>query len=63
MHAEYKKDEAIICSIVDENVTVTDPGSEINLIMYYQNKRTSQVLMMNSPQVDEGSLKKHGVVY
>ena len=63
MHAECKKDEAIIRSIIDENITVTDPESKINLIIYYQNKRTSQFLMKNSPQVDEDPLKKHDVVY
>ena len=63
MHADYKKDEAIIRLIINQNVTVTDPKSEISLIIYYQNKRTSQLLMNNSPLACSDPLKKHGVVY
>ena len=63
MHADYKKDEAIIRRIINQHITVTDPESEISLIIYYQNKRTSQLLMKNSPPVCSDPLKKHGVVY
>ena len=63
MHKDYKKDEAIMRRIVSSNVAPTDPDSEIDLIIYYKNKRTSQMLMKNSPRVDEDPLKKHGVVY
>ena len=63
MHNDYKKDEAIMRRIVSSNVAATDPDSEIDLIIYYKNKRTSQMLMKNSPRVDEDPLQKHGVVY
>ena len=63
MHKDYKKDEAIMRKIVSSNGAATDPDSEIDLIIYYKNKRTSQMLMKNSPRVDEDPLKKHGVVY
>ena len=56
-NAKYKKDETIIRWIIADNVAVTDPDSEVDLIIYYQNKRTSQLLMKNSPQVDEDPLK------
>ena len=61
MHAEYKKDEAIIRHIINQNIAVTDPESEISLIIYYQNKRTSHLLMKNSPRVDVDPLEKYGV--
>ena len=63
MHCDYKKDEAIIRRIVNTNVAANDPDPEIDLIIYYKNKRTSEMLMKNSPQVDEDPLKKHGVGY
>ena len=53
MHKDYKKDEVIMRRIVSSNVAATDPDSEINLIIYYKNKKTSQMLMKNSPRVDE----------
>ena len=63
MHKDYKKDEVIMRRIVSSNVAASNPDSEIDLIIYYKNKRTSQMLMKNSPQVDEDPLKKHGVIY
>ena len=41
MHKDYKKDEAIMRRIVSSNVAASDPDSEIDLIIYYKNKRTS----------------------
>ena len=63
MNAEYKKDEAIFLHIINQNAAVTDPVSEISLIIYYQNKRTSQLLTKNSPQECDDPLKNHSVVY
>ena len=63
MHQDYKKDEAIIRRIINANVAANDPDSEINLIIYYKNKRTSEMLMKNCPWVDKDPLKIHGVVY
>ena len=63
MENNYKQDEAAIRNIISNNVSATDPDSAIHLIIYYKNKRTSQLIMKNSPQVDSDPLKKHGVVY
>ena len=63
MHPNYKKDEAALREIINNNVSVTDPDSVLNLIIYYRNKKTSQMLMRNSPKTDSDPLKKHGVVY
>ena len=63
MHSNYQQDEAAIHSIISNNAFATDPDSAIHLINYYKNKRTSQLIMKNSPQMDNDPLKKHGVVY
>ena len=63
MHSNYKQDEAEVRSIISNNVSITDPDSAIHLIIYYKNKRTSQLIMKNSPRMDSDPLKKHGVVY
>ena len=63
MHSNYKQDEAAIRNIISNNVSATDPDSAIHLIIYYKNKRTSQLIMKNSPRMDSDPLKKHGVVY
>ena len=46
MHKDYKKE--IMRRIISSNVAATDPDSEIDLIIYYKNKRTSQMLLKNS---------------
>ena len=63
MHKDNKKGEVIMRRIVSSNVAASDTDSEIDLIIYYKNKKTSQMLMKKSPWVDEDPLKKHGVIY
>ena len=63
MHQDCRKDKAALRSIIDDDVTVTDPESVIDLIIYYKNKRISQPLMKNSLQMDNDTVKKHGNVY
>ena len=63
MHSNYKQDEAEIRNITSNNVSATESDSAIHLIIYYKNKRTSQLIMKNSTQLDSDPLKKHGVVY
>ena len=63
MHLNYKSNEATFREIINNNVNVPDPDSLLNLIIYYRNKKTSQLIMKNSPQTNSKLLKKHGVVY
>lgn len=63
MHNNYKQDEAALRNIISNHVTTTDPEAKIDLIIYYKNKKTAELLMKNSPKVDRDPLKKNGVVY
>ena len=63
MHSEYKKDEAVLRTIINNNVSAVDPDSVVNLIIFYRNKKTSQFLMKSFPLADSDPLKRHGVVY
>ena len=40
MHSEYKKDEAVLRNIINNNVSAVDPDSVVNLIIFYRNKKT-----------------------
>ena len=62
-HVNYKRNETAPKEIINNNVSVTDPDSKLNLIIYYRNKKTAQMIMKNSPRTDSDPLKKHGVVY
>ena len=59
MHSNYKRDEAALHDIINSHVAMTDPESMIDLIIYYKNRKTSQLLMKNSPQMDSDPLKNN----
>ena len=61
-HPNYKRDETALKEIINNNVSVMDPGSKLNLVIY-RNRKTSQMIMKNSLRTDSDPLKKHGVVY
>ena len=63
MGSDYKNDEAALKNIVKNHVTPSDPNNKINLVIYYKNKKTSQLLTKNSPPAPTDPLKRHGVVY
>ena len=63
MHTEYKKDEAVLRYIINNNASALDPDSVIDLIIFYKIKETSQFLMKKSPPAGSDPLKRHGVVY
>ena len=58
MHSNYKRDEAVLREIINNNVSATDPDSVVNLIIFYRNRKTSQLIMKNSPPADSDPLKK-----
>ena len=63
MHKEYRRDEAALRSIIQENITPSDPESQIKLNIYYKNKKTADFIMKNSPHRNNDPMKKRGVVY
>ena len=63
MHSNYKRDEAVLREIINNNVSATDPDSSMNLIIFYRNRKTSQLIMKNSPPTNSDPLKRHSVVY
>ena len=50
-------------NIINIHVNATDPDSVVNLIIFYRNRKTSQLIMKNPPPADSNPLKRHGVVY
>ena len=63
MHVNYKRDEAVLKEIININVSATDSDSVVSLIIFYRNRKTSQLIMKNSPPAESDPLKRHGVVY
>ena len=47
-HENYKTDEKILKNIITSNTLCTDPNSRLNLIIYYKNGKTSNLVMKNN---------------
>ena len=58
----YKEDERIMQQIIKRNVKPTQPNSKIDFIIYYQNKKTSNLLLKNNTRQTDDLQKSH-VIY
>ena len=63
MHTKYKEEEHAIKNIVQRHFTPTDPAKHLQLIIYYKNRKTSNLIMKNNPFPISDDLKKRMVVY
>ena len=62
-HINYKIEERVIKDIVYSNVKCTDPNNRLNLIVYYKNMKTSQLIMKNNLAPHLRHLEQTNVVY
>jgi hypothetical protein len=63
MHSEHIKEERIMKEIIRKGVKSTTPNQNINLIIFYKTKKTSELLIKNSPKPTENPLQQSSVVY
>ena len=63
MSTGYKVDERILTDIVRRGVTPVHEEDSVQFIIYYKNKRTSQLVMKNNLNEKTGDLSRTGVVY
>ena len=63
MHEHYRIDERIIRELVTRNVKCNDPNNKLNVIIYYKNLRTSNLIMKNNLTSDPSPLRQTNVVY
>ena len=59
----YKKDEKAIRDIINRNCQPTNEDSEIRLIIYYRNPRTSSLIMKNNLSRRSDTTSRANVVY
>ena len=60
---EYKEDERVMRQIIKRNVTPTDPQKRISFTIYFKNKKTSDLLLRNSPKQETNKMQQSHVVY
>ena len=63
MSSEYKADENAIKKIIHKNVKPKNDHNEINLVIYYKNLKTSNLLIANRPKINRHPLQRSHLVY
>ena len=60
---EYREEERIMRQIIKRNITPTDPNKRISFTIYYKNKKTSDLLLHNSPRQEINKMQQSHVIY
>jgi len=63
MNSGYKVDERIMKEIVANNIKTKKENEKLNLLIYYKNKKVSNLLMKNNFSSSNNMLKSTNVVY
>ena len=63
MSTQYREEEQAIKDIVKKNVTPTDPDTTIKLTIYYQSRKTSQLLIKNKEVNKKSATQENHVIY
>ena len=62
-HINYKTEERVIKDIVYNNVKCVDPNNKLDLIIYYRNNKTSNLVMKNNLAPPTKHLQQTNVIY
>ena len=62
-HSNYKLDERVLKDIVYRNTQVVDPNKKLNLIIYYKNIKTHNLVMKNNLSPPPTVLQQSNVIY
>ena len=62
-HHNYKKDEKALRDIISNNVKIVDENVKLKFVIYYCNKKSSNLIMKNNPLDVRSPLKSRNVVY
>ena len=63
MHCNYKKDEKVLKDIIKHNVKPTNNQEELDVIVYYKNLKTRDLIMKNNSCASQDKLSKSWAVY
>ena len=63
MSTQYKQDEQALRKIITDCVKTTDPDDQLDLTIYYKNKKTHNLILKNSPKSDIPELQRSHLVY
>ena len=63
MHTNYKVEERVIKEILHNNIQCNSPDDKLNIIFYYKNKRTCNLVMKNNLAPKPPILQQTGTIY
>ena len=63
MHSNYEIEERVIKKIIYDNTKCTSSDNKLDLIFYYKNKTTSNLIMKNILNPPHSSLEQTNVIY
>ena len=63
MHQNYKLEERVLRELIKDNVQCTEENKKLNLIIYYKNMKTRNLVMKNNPVEKPEPLQQNNVVY
>ena len=63
MNDGYKTDEQILKKIISSNVKSTDNDKKINVIIYYKNLKTANLVMKNNSNTAKRDIDKTRLIY
>ena len=63
MNTQYRQDEHALRKIITECVKTTDPDDRLDLTIYYQNKKTHNLILKNAPKSDTPEIQRSHLVY
>ena len=63
MNDGYKMDEKVLKTIIRNNVKSTDSEKKVNLIIYYKNLKTINLIMQNNSNPEKRNIDKTRIIY
>ena len=63
MHYNYKSDEKILKTLIHRNIRPTDPNKKIKLIIYYDQFKTSNLVIKDNSSLSIEVLQKNNFIY
>ena len=59
----HEEDERIMKKIFKKNIKAVNPTTRVQLVIYYKTKKTSQLLLRNSPHQEQDALQRSHIIY
>ena len=63
MHKNYRIEERVLKDLICTNIKCTNPNQRVNVVFYYKNRKTANLIMKNNLNANPSVLQQTNVVY